>query len=452
MQASPLYVHGRGENYGSSRKPTASWKPKAEVIQKRGASAQRTQADHLRRESMMSNSSQEPRASGKLDAVFSARSDERQNQFESSIFKFADPSKSARSLLEGNKDHLLSQGRSELMKQEHQVGSLNSFINDLQQQAYAQRLELQDAHHGKIESRREQAPLQEELSMKKKLLRETQIRNIHEFGEMKRAQELRVDEFSLHKLRESHDTTLRLTSTLQSMQEQMNSLNDSRDFHEVESNIVEACGTFPSSSSILSRDKRLPLNTWNSPGLQENVFGNQFSTFGSSRNPSQGIHYCAKPRETESVPRATGTGTSFARDDEQNKGTIPMPTFARRPSTMSSMFLWVFPRVLRPGSKDSKYQSCKSTNSILHILFFVRRFKNQVTTCSDIQLETFLWINEVEWIKIVAGKNFPHFEMLDAKIASALNKIIHNSHFKKKASLEEQQAQKEGRFLRQTAR
>ena len=38
--------------------------------------------------------------------------------------------------------------------------------------------------------------------------------------------------------------------------------------------------------------------------------------------------------------------------------------------------------------------------------------------------------------------------MLDAKIAFALNKIIQNSQFKKKVSLEEQKAQKEGRFLR----
>ena len=38
--------------------------------------------------------------------------------------------------------------------------------------------------------------------------------------------------------------------------------------------------------------------------------------------------------------------------------------------------------------------------------------------------------------------------MLDARIASALNKIIPNSHFKKKVSLEDQKAQKEDRFLR----
>ena len=42
----------------------------------------------------------------------------------------------------------------------------------------------------------------------------------------------------------------------------------------------------------------------------------------------------------------------------------------------------------------------------------------------------------------------PNFEVLDAKIASALNKIIHNSYFKRRISLEEQKAQKQDRFLR----
>ena len=38
--------------------------------------------------------------------------------------------------------------------------------------------------------------------------------------------------------------------------------------------------------------------------------------------------------------------------------------------------------------------------------------------------------------------------MLDERIAAALNKIIQNSHFKKKVSLQEQKVQKEDRFLR----
>ena len=68
-----------------------------------------------------------------------------------------------------------------------------------------------------------------------------------------------------------------------------------------------------------------------------------------------------------------------------------------------------------------------------------------------------LWIKKVEMVdpvdelkssRSIANKNFPNFEMLDARIASALNKIIQNSHFKKKVSLEEQKVQKEDRFLR----
>ena len=83
------------------------------------------------------------------------------------------------------------------------------------------------------------------------------------------------------------------------------------------------------------------------------------------------------------------------------------------------------------------------------------RFKNQVTTFSDIPSDTALWINEVEMgdsldefksSRSVVGNNFPNFEMLDAKIASALSKIIQNSHFKKKVSLEERKSQKKTSF------
>ena len=42
----------------------------------------------------------------------------------------------------------------------------------------------------------------------------------------------------------------------------------------------------------------------------------------------------------------------------------------------------------------------------------------------------------------------PNFEVLDARIASALNKIIHNSQFKRRISLEEQKDLKQDRFLR----
>ena len=57
-------------------------------------------------------------------------------------------------------------------------------------------------------------------------------------------------------------------------------------------------------------------------------------------------------------------------------------------------------------------------------------------------------LEDLKSSRSVSGKNFPNFEKLDAKIASALNKIIQHSLFKKKVSLEEQNAQKEDQFPR----
>ena len=47
----------------------------------------------------------------------------------------------------------------------------------------------------------------------------------------------------------------------------------------------------------------------------------------------------------------------------------------------------------------------------------------------------------------VRGIRMPVFEVLDAKIASALNRIIHNSQFKRMVSLEEQKTQKRTVFF-----
>ena len=92
------------------------------------------------------------------------------------------------------------------MKQECKVESLNTCIGELQQQTHAHRLELEDAHHGYAESRREQVRLLRELVMEEKALRDTSTASIQEMEELKRAQEMRVDEFSVQSLRESHDT------------------------------------------------------------------------------------------------------------------------------------------------------------------------------------------------------------------------------------------------------
>ena len=225
------------------------------------------------------------------------------------FFKHADPSNLGRSLLEGIKDHLLSQARSELMRQEHQVGVLNNCISELQQQAYAQRIKLQDAQHGHIESRRAQIPSTGRIiHEKEKVLRDTQVRSMHEIGEMKRAQEQRVDEVSVQKLRENHETIQKLTSQLQEMQGCKNKWilwmirANLKKWNQI---TVGDCLAVPVSlqwfqvlvpcwaatnacllAHGIHRDYRKTFSVIN------------YSTFDSPRDPPQGVHPCAPQRET----------------------------------------------------------------------------------------------------------------------------------------------------------
>ena len=56
-------------------------------------------------------------------------------------------------------------------------------------------------------------------------------------------------------------------------------------------------------------------------------------------------------------------------------------------------------------------------------------------------------VDELRSSSSTRGVSMPKFEVFDAKIASALNKIIHNSPFKRRVSLEEHKAQQD-RFFR----
>ena len=91
--------------------------------------------------------------------------------------------------------------------------------------------------------------------------------------------------------RENHETIQQLSSKLQQMQEQTNSVNDSGDFQEVEMNRSEKLShvssqraMIPSSRSLHSRDTRLPFDTWSQPGY---VFENQYSMLDSARDHPQ---------------------------------------------------------------------------------------------------------------------------------------------------------------------
>ena len=155
--------------------------------------------------------------------------------------------------------------------------------------------------------------------------------------------------------------------------------------------------------------------------------------------------------------RQQGRGLFSQEMTSKIEGTIPMPMFARRPWTMSSLIQLDIPQNSMVGHQRQQISELhfeKIPNPQSFSVWKIR-VKNQVTTCSNFPLDAMLWIKEVEMVdsleelkssRTVFGKNFPNFEMLDAKIASALNKIIQNSQFKKKVSRSRKPKKRTGFF------
>ena len=77
-----------------------------------------------------------------------------------------------------------------------------------------------------------------------------------------------------------------------------------------------------------------------------------------------------------------------------------MPTFARRPSTVGSLFLVDIPQSSMVGQERqqiSELQFGKFPNPHSFLVWKIR-FKSQVTTCSGFPSEAMLWIKEVEMV------------------------------------------------------
>ena len=119
---------------------------------------------------------------------------------------------------------LLAEAKSEILKQECNFDALNICSREFQIQTHSNLSEMDNVKYGYEESRREQARLHEELAQREKALRDTRLRNFHEVEELKRAQEMRIDEFSRNELRKRHATIQELTSQIQELHDRMHQL------------------------------------------------------------------------------------------------------------------------------------------------------------------------------------------------------------------------------------
>ena len=94
----------------------------------------------------------------------------------------------------------------------------------------SQRSEINHALAGDEQLRQYHQLLHEQLLKQNRDLREAHMKSLNEMEELKRFRGSTFDEFSRRKLIEYRDTILELTARIQERQNEVNCLNDSRDF------------------------------------------------------------------------------------------------------------------------------------------------------------------------------------------------------------------------------
>ena len=319
--------------------------------------------------------------------------------------------------------------------------------------------ELQAAH-----AEEERRLLREELWRQKLEFREVHQQSLTEMEELRKFQSSTFDTIARRKLIEDQNTILELSGRVQELQNEVNCMNDSKDFQDAESvrsgnsHVTSRPVSFPPHPipegllrhSFVSprRRKEGPPSIWDTHGISGNVFANPPAS-SSAPYPQELNQWNASIEE----PLHTSTAEKSERP-EQNRDL----RCQSGPSAKDS--------VIFSGGDSSKNYGADQQRLQISDLHFDKfptpatfacwkiRFKTEVCTCSQFPTEAMQWIKEVELVDSVdelrssSSISMPNFEVLDARIASALNKIIHNSHFKRRISLEEQKAQKEDRFLR----
>ena len=241
--------------------------------------------------------------------------------------------------------------------------------------------------------------LQGELLRQQQNFREVHQQNLIKMKELQEFQNSTFDEFTRQRFIEDQKTIMELSGRLQELQNEVNCMNDSKDFRMLSRCAVEI--------HTLPVNQEYSLNILPFEGLLRPSFISQ--------------------RHSDGPPNIWGTsgisGNVFA--NPQGSSSVPYPPEFSTPATFAC---WKI------------------------------RFKTEVCFCSQFPTEAMLWIKEVEFLvdsvdelrssSSTRGVSMPNFEVFDARIASAQNKIIHNFQFKRRISLEEQKAQKEDRYLR----
>ena len=306
-----------------------------------------------------------------------------------------------RILLERQKEQILSDFGVEIQKHEFQADSDGRSIQELSGIIESQRREIDHALACDEQLRRDQQLLHDQLSEQNRDVREVHMKGYNEMEELKRSQGSTFDEFSRRRLIEDRDTILELTGKIQKLQNEINCMNDSRDFQDAESvrsgysHVPSQPVSFPpfrDPGGMLSRSLGMPSRNdkppyiWDTHGKSGNVVVNP--TASSSSHHPQGIN-----------PRISNVSEHTSPHVMSERQT-PVSTLDRRPSARNSCV-----RCERRFSKNYGADQQRLHISDLHFDKFpypatfacwMIRFKTEVCTCSQFPTEALLWIKEVE--------------------------------------------------------
>ena len=125
---------------------------------------------------------------------------------------------------------ILADCQAEIHKHEFQADSDGRSIQELTGIIESQRREIDHTLARDEQLRRDQQLLHEQLLEQNREVREAHVKRLNEMEELKRFQGSTFDTFSRRKLIQDRDTLLELTAKIQEPQNEVNCMNDSRDF------------------------------------------------------------------------------------------------------------------------------------------------------------------------------------------------------------------------------
>ena len=202
---------------------------------------------------------------------------------------------------ERQSEQILADCQAEIRKHEFEADYDRRSIQRLNEMIESQKEEIHRAHADE-RCRQDHQLLHEQLLKQNWDLREAHEKSLNEMEELKKFQSSTFDTIARRKLVEDQDTILELTGKIQELQNEINCMNDSRDFQDAESvrsghsHVASQPVSFPPHpvpGGMLSRSigvpsrKDGPPSIWDTHGISGNVFENPAASSSSAPHPQE---------------------------------------------------------------------------------------------------------------------------------------------------------------------